>query len=196
MLKLYQLGTRQQTTAQTLFDNFIVHYGIPQRIHSDQGANFECKIVKELCTLTGMKKSRTTSYHPMGNGMCERFNRTLLGMLGTMEQHQKSNWKAYVAPMVHAYNCTRHESKGVSPYFIMFGKHPRLPIDLAFGINKDRKQPVGSYVKNLRDRLTHAYQLATEASRNAQVRQKEGYNIKVRGATIQKGESPSEGSFL
>jgi transposase InsO family protein len=77
MLKLYQLGTRQQTTAQTLFDNFIVHYGIPQRIHSDQGANFESKIIKELCTLTGMKKSRTTSYHPMGNGMCERFNRTI-----------------------------------------------------------------------------------------------------------------------
>jgi hypothetical protein len=41
----------------------------------------------------------------------------------------------------------------------MFGRHPRLPIDLAFGINKDSKQPVGSYVKNLRDRLTHAYQL-------------------------------------
>jgi transposase InsO family protein len=141
------IPTRNQTaktTAQTLFDNFIVHYGIPQRIHSDQGANFESKIVKELCTLTGMKKSRTTSYHPMGNGMCERFNRTLLGMLGTMEQHQKSNWKAYVAPMVHAYNCTRHESTRVSPYFLMFGRHPRLSIDLAFGINKDRKQSVGS----------------------------------------------------
>ena len=185
------IPTRNQTaktTAQTLFDNFIVHYGIPQRIHSDQGANFECKIVKELCTLTGMKKSRTTSYHPMGNGMCERFNRTLLGMLGTMEQHQKSNWKAYVAPMVHAYNCTRHESKGVSPYFIMFVRHPRLPIDLAFSINKESKQPIGTYVKNLRDRLTRVYQLATEASRNAQVRQKEGYDIKVRGATIQKGD--------
>ena len=70
----------------------------------------------------------------------------------------------------------------------MFGRHPRLPIDLAFGISKDKRQPVGSYVKNLRDRLTHAYQLATEASRNAQVCQKEGYDIKVRGATIQKGD--------
>jgi hypothetical protein len=46
----------------------------------------------------------------------------------------------------------------------MFGRHPRLPIDLAFGISKDKRQPVGSYVRNLRDRLTHAYQLATEAS--------------------------------
>jgi hypothetical protein len=46
---------------------------------------------------------------------------------------------------------------------------PETSHRLAFGINKDSKQPVGSYVKNLRDRLTHAYQLATEASRNAQV---------------------------
>ena len=119
--------------------------------------------------------------------MCERFNRTLLGMLGTMEQHQKSNWKTYVAPMVHAYNCTKHEPTGVSPYFLMFGRHSRLPIDLAFGINKESKQPVGSYLKNLRDRLTHAYQFATEVSRNAQVYQREGYEIKFRGATIQKG---------
>jgi transposase InsO family protein len=180
----HAIPTRNQTaktTAQTIFDNFIVHYGIHQWIHSDQGANFESKVAKELCALTGMKKSRTTSYHPMENGMCERFNRTLLGMLGTM---------------VHADNCTRHESTGVSPYFLMFGRHPRLPIDLAFGINKDSKQPVGSYVKNLRDSSTHAYQLATEASRNAQVRQKEGYDIKGRGATIQKGHRPSEASFL
>jgi hypothetical protein len=48
----------------------------------------------------------------------------------------------------------------------MFGRNPGFPIDLAFDINKDSKQPVGSYVKNLRDRLTHAYQLAIEASRN------------------------------
>jgi hypothetical protein len=76
----------------------------------------------------------------------------------------------------------------------MFGRHPRLPIDLAFGISKDRKQSVGSYVKNLRDRLTHADQLASEASRNAQVRHKEGYDIKVRGAVgfIREQEIPQE----
>jgi transposase InsO family protein len=55
-------------TAEAFFNHFIVHYGIPKRIHSDQGTNFESKVIKELCQLTGMKKSRTTSYHPMGNG--------------------------------------------------------------------------------------------------------------------------------
>ena len=74
-----------KTTATALFNEFIVHYGFPGRIHSDQGANFESHIIKELCVLSGMSKSRTTPYHPMGNGQCERFNRTLLGMLSSLD---------------------------------------------------------------------------------------------------------------
>lgn len=104
------IPTRNQlarTTAEALFNHFIVHYGIPGRIHSDQGANFESKVIKELCAITGMSKSRTTSYHAMGNGMCERFNRTLLNMLGSLPSLKKANWKAYVNPLVHAYNATR-----------------------------------------------------------------------------------------
>ena len=128
-----------RTTAEALFNHFIVHYGIPERIHSDQGANFESKVIKELCQITGMKKSRTTSYHPMGNGMCERYNRTLLNMLGSLEPHQKLNWKAYVGPLVHAYNCTRHESTGQTPYLLMFGRNPRLPIDAALGLHVDQQ---------------------------------------------------------
>lgn len=78
------IPTRNQlakTTAEALFNFFIVHCGIPDRIHSDQGANLESKVIKELCAITGMSKLRTTSNHAMGNGMCERFNRILLNML-------------------------------------------------------------------------------------------------------------------
>ena len=97
--------TRNQlakTTAKILFENFVVHYGFPARIHSDQGRNFESSLIRELCSLAGVHKSRTTPYHPMGNGMVERFNQTLLKMLGTLEDHQKQDWKSYVAPLVHA----------------------------------------------------------------------------------------------
>ena len=175
-----------RTTAEAFYQNYIVHYGIPDRIHSDQGANFESKIIKELCSLTGMTKSRTTSYHPMGNGMCERFNRTLLDMLGTLEPDRKKNWKAYDGPLVHSYNCTRHESTGVSPYFIMFGRDPRLPVDVAFGL---RGMTTGSnYIKDLRDRLEYAHHLAAEASKKAQQRQKQNYDNKIKGATIRKGD--------
>ena len=76
--------TRNQlakTTAKVLFENFIVHYGFPARFHSDQRRNFESSLIKELCKLAGVEKSRTTPYHAMGNGMVERFNHTLLNIV-------------------------------------------------------------------------------------------------------------------
>ena len=66
--------------------------------------------------------------------MVERFNQTLLNMLGTLENHKKEDWKSYVAPLVHSYNATKHPSTGFSPYFLMFGRHPRLAIDAYLGI--------------------------------------------------------------
>lgn len=64
---------------------------------------------------------RTTPYHPWGNPV-ERFNRTFLGMLGTLENKQKSHWKGFVKPLVHAYNCTHNEVIGFTPYKLMFGR--------------------------------------------------------------------------
>ena len=89
-----------RTTARVLFDN--LHYGFPARIHSDQGQCFESNLIKELCTIADVGKSRTTPYHPMGNGQVERFNQTLLQMLGTLEESKKSDWKAHVPSFVHA----------------------------------------------------------------------------------------------
>lgn len=186
------IPTRNQTartTAEALFNNFIVHYGIPGRIHSDQGPSFESKLIQELCHLTGIRKSRTTPYHPMGNGLTERFNRTLISMLGTLQPRQKTNWKAYVAPLVHAYNCTQHNATGHSPYFLMFGRHPRLPIDLAFGLVKEKdRQPQSVYIQELKERLVQAYQLASESAKKAKDKQKAYYDLKCRGATIEKGD--------
>ena len=80
-----------QTTARCLWESFIQHYSFPSRIHSDQGRNFESTVIRELCKMAGIKKSRTTPAHPAGNGQCEEFNSTLLGMLGTLNDEQKVN---------------------------------------------------------------------------------------------------------
>lgn len=187
------IPTRNQTartTADALFNNFIVFYGLPQRLHSDQGANFESQIIQELCKLTGIQKSRTTPYHPMGNGIVERFNRTLLNMLGTLEPAAKLDWKSAVAPLVHAYNCTRHDSTHFSPYELMFGRKPRLAIDAVFGLvgDDEPQQQYTEHMDKLRERLTQAYDLASKTSSAAQVKQKLYYDKKLRGAIVQKGD--------
>ena len=123
-----------KTTAKALVDNFITQYGYPLRIHSDQGRNFESSLIKEMCNITSILKSRTTPYHPAGNGSCEKFNSTLLGLLGTLAVDKKSMWKEYLNLLVLAYNCTPHQTTGFAPYQLMFGRVPRLPIDSMFGL--------------------------------------------------------------
>ena len=155
-----------RTTARVLFDNFIVHYGFPARIHSDQGKTFESNFISELCAIAGVEKSRTTPYHPMGNGQFERFNQTLLKMLGTMEEYQKSDWKAHVPTSVHAYNATFHKTTGYSPFFLMFGRHPRLATDAFLGLSPDAMSSANltEHVRKLRERLDFAYKTAQEAA--------------------------------
>ena len=57
------------------------HYGIPNILHSDQGRNFESTILLETLNAFGVTKSHTTAYHPSGDGLVERLNRSLLQML-------------------------------------------------------------------------------------------------------------------
>lgn len=69
-----------------------MYYGVPERLHTDQGPDFESHLIKELCEVSGIQKVWTTPYHPRGNPI-EGFNRTLLNMLGTLENKQKSKWR-------------------------------------------------------------------------------------------------------
>ncbi|XP_063410530.1 uncharacterized protein LOC134693621 [Mytilus trossulus] len=110
-------------------------------------------------------------------------------MLGTLDEDKKSDWKTYVAPLVHSYNASRHESTGYSPHFLMFGLHPRLPIDAFLGISsgfpvKDHK----TYLSNLEKRLQFAYKTAAKVADKAGKRHKTRYDLKVRHSNLQKGD--------
>ena len=139
----------------------------PNKIISDQGLNFESELIANLCEVAGVQKLRTTPYHPQTNGQCERFNSTLLNMLGTLTPEQKKDWKIYVPAMVHAYNCTRNTATGYSPYYLLFGREPRLPIDLEFGLKRGNQQSPPSkstYVTQLRRRLRFAHKKAKQVA--------------------------------
>ena len=178
-----------QATARILWDNFICHYGFPEKFISDLGRNFESDLIKELCKIAGVQKLHTTPYHPQGNGQCERFNSTLCNMLGTLSEEEKSDWKSYLGCMTHAYNCTKHASTTYSPYCLMFGRHPRLPIDVEFGLPKTNSGDNSSksrYVQKLRRRLNYAFQKANEFANQQAQKYKSSYDKSIKGPQLQK----------
>lgn len=126
------------TVAKNLWENFLVHYDLPERLHSDQGRDFESRTIKELYSLLGIHKVRTSPYHPRGNPV-ERYNCKLLSMLGILKDTEKHHWRDFVKPLTQAYNCTENDVTGYSPYELMFGRQPCLPIDIAFGLPQPNK---------------------------------------------------------
>ena len=89
MPKLSQVTQTAQATATILWENFICHYGFPEKFISDQGIYFESELIKDLYKLAKADKTGTTPYHPMTNGQCEQFNKTLLNMLGSLSAEDK-----------------------------------------------------------------------------------------------------------
>ena len=128
------------TAASKLFNDFFLRFGFPGQILHDQGREFENDLSHELERLSGIKRLRTTPYHAMGNGKAERFNQTLLSMLRTLNDRDKLRWKDSINQVTLAYNCTKHDSTNCSPYFLLFGRHPRLPIDLIFATERIRSE--------------------------------------------------------
>ena len=148
------------------------------------------KLSRKLCQIAGIRKSRTTPYHPMGNRMVERFNKTLLNMLGILNEHQKADWKSNLSTLTHAYNVTEHESTGFSPFYLMFGRHPRLAIDSYLGLQKstDTRRSRPHYVDRLKERLNAAYKTANDEAKLAARKQMNYYDRKVRLVRLQPGD--------
>ena len=109
-------------------------------------------------------------------------------MLGTLSDEEKSDWKSHLGCMTHAYNCTKHASTTYSPYYLMFGRHPRLPIDVAFGVHKPNCSDNCSksrYIQKLRRRLNYAHKKASKYSSEQAQKYKTSYDKSVKGPQLQ-----------
>ena len=136
-----------------------------------------------------MEKSRTSIYHPQGNAGPERFNRTLLGMLGTLENEQKTDWKKYINSLVYAYNCTPQSSTKHSPFEIMFGRKPKLPIDSIFEqVTENSNRTTKEYIEDLHHRMETTRKIVLKHLDAAKDKQKADYDKKARAAKFSIGE--------
>lgn len=184
--------TRDQhasTVAQVLVTEWFAKFGVPARIHSDQGRNFESTLIQQLCSFYGIVKSRTTPYHPAGNGQCERFNRTLHNLLRTLPTSRKRDWNVCLPQVLYAYNTTPHQSTGESPFFLMFGQEPRLPVDFLLGRVQDPVAgTVHEWVREHQTRLQIAFEGARERLKISAERRKAHHDQHVREEPLKEGQ--------
>ncbi|KAL0185385.1 hypothetical protein M9458_021082, partial [Cirrhinus mrigala] len=180
---------RAETVAQVFVVEWFCKFGVPGRIHSDQGRNFESSLIQQLCSLYKVEKSRTTPYHPAGNGQCERFNRTLHNLLRTLPPSSKRDWALCLPQVLFSYNTTPHQSTGESPYYLMFGQEPRLPVDFLLGRVEDTVAGnVHEWVIEHQTRLQVAFEGAREHLRITAERRKIQHDSHVRDTPLGEGQ--------
>ena len=126
-------------------------FGIPEILHSDQGANFESTVIRRVCAAFGVLKSRTTAYHPQGDGLVEHFNRTLLQLLRCYTEQNDLDWEGNLPLVLYAYRTASNASTGFSPFVLMMGRDPVLP-SLPSITNSSAQDPT-SYDSNLRVKM-------------------------------------------
>ena len=111
-------------------------FGIPSCIHSNQGRSFDNEVISHLCKMYGIRQSTTIHYNPGGNSQCKRLNRTLFGLMLSLDQEQKPNQPIYLPSLVNAYNATPHRTTGFQPYELMFRYKAPMPCNNWLGLRQ------------------------------------------------------------
>ena len=160
-------------------------------------------MIAKLCKIAQVQKIRTTPFNLKGNAQCEKFNQTLLNMIGTLEPADKAKWQQWVPTLTHAYNCTCCESTGFSPYYLMYGRLPHLPIDIEYGVTQleliDKSRQ--SYARKLKAHLNWAFKIAKDVNEKESQQQKRYYDCTMHcqklviGDVVLVKENSSSGNY-
>ena len=176
------------TVANKLVDEFFCRFSVPEQLHLDQGRQFEANVMQEVCRLLQIDKTRTTPYHPQSDGLVERFNRTMLAMLASTVEEDPSNWEQHLRKVCMAYNTSVQPSTGYTPFYLMFGRLARLPVDIMYGSCPTEPVLPHQYVKTLKDTLESAYTKARKHMQATAMRSEELYNRRVHGQEYEVGD--------
>jgi len=177
------------TVAKTLVVEYILRYGVPLTIHSDQGPEFESKLFACICKLLGIDKTRTTPYNPSSNGEVERLNRSILTMLKAFtDQKLCADWDEYLPFVLSAYRNSRQESTKMTPNRMMLNREVDMPLDLIYGGPAGEDVLPFEYAEAVRKAMRDAHALARECLGVAAVHQKRNYDEGTRKCLFQPGD--------
>ena len=150
------------TATEMLRNGYFGLFGATAYLVSDQEKAFTGHLISNLCELYGVQKLRTSPYYAQTNGQVERMNQTIIRMIGKLEEDKKAHWSEHLPEMLAAYNGTRSAVTGYSPYFLLFGKKSRMPVDCLFPTlcNSSHQTKMEVSVAAMQKRLKEAFTLA------------------------------------
>ena len=120
------------TAAETLRSGYFGLFATPVYLVSDQGKTFTGHVIMHLCELYRVQKLRPLPNHAQTNGQVERMNQMIIRMISKVEEDRKACWSKHLPELLLAYNATRSAVTGCSPYYLLFSRRPRIPVDYLF----------------------------------------------------------------
>ena len=168
--------------------------GFPKEMLSDQGSQFTSQLMKEVSRLISVKQAFTTPYHPMANGLNEKFNATLKAMLKKMCQERPTDWDRYINAVLFAYREVPQASTGFSPFEMLYGRSVRGPLGLLkeMWTNTDSNSDevnTYQYVTDLRNRLEETCELVHSNLLKSAERYKHHYDKNKRIRKLNVGDN-------
>ena len=178
------------TTVETLRIGYFGLFGAPTYLVSDQGKAFTGHVITHLCELYGVQKLRTSPYHAQTNGQVERMNQTIIRMIGKLEEDKKACWSKHLPELLMAYNATHSAVTGYSPYYLLFGRRPRIPVDYLFPTLCDspHQTPMEVSVVAMQKRLKEAFAVARCLTSEEAAKQCRYYDHKAGAVAVQPGD--------
>ena len=179
-----------RTAAETLRIGYFGLFGAPAYLVSDQGKAFTGHVITHLCELYGVQKLRTSPYHAQTNGQVECMNQTIICMIGKLEEDRKACWSEHLPELLMAYNATRSAVTSYSPYYLLFGRRPRIPIDYLFPTLRDSPHQTKMEVSvvAMQKRLKEAFTVARHLTSEEVARQCRYYDHKAGAVALQPGD--------
>ena len=178
------------TATETLRNGYFGLFGAPAYLVSDQGKAFMGHIITHLYDLYGVQKLRTSPYHAQTNGQVERMNQTIIRMIGKLEEDKRACWSEHLLELLLAYNATRSTVTGYSPYYLLFGRRSRIPVDYLFPTQRDSPHQTKMEVSvvAMQKRLKEAFAVARHLTSEEAAKQCRYYDHKAGAVALQPGD--------